>query len=611
MAKTVLSGFFATLLLVSGATAQDTLTFSGPYRAGSLVGEADFDYTLRRSDTLRNGNFRMQGASARALLDGTDSTFSLAGRFQRNVPIGDWTLQFGTYQVDGPPIVENHRYQLRTRGRAHTAYGTIARGKLDGSWQHREVTIADSEPVDTVFRSEITFVNGVPQQAFRLEGEENVLLGRFKRDGLAHDTWTLYADMLTSENWHFVDGRLDRIETIGEQGTATTPVLPNNLSRTTLVNLDARYFRLLERWQLTQGRETPFAGSMATELLARNASRYQRVVEVLEELGGAELMPLFSVVVPDLPLSRQEVASLDSIASTLSLIDTIRRSLESNMTFAVLETADPEVAALRVRLGQVTGSNLDPVRELSEVAEDDILRFLPRPALLADLYPEAAPADLSAVAVQTRETLEQVLAIRTALNEKLNTEERQRVLTALDEQLMYEFGVLDSLITDREATVPADYALSEVREAARRQLSLYAGMDDIVAKRERARELIDCMVDYDALTLTLAAQPERRREIEALYTDQVWNNFTATVMEERIKRRITEAYTEIALPYLIGQVSPTLSCEETDRLNRQFDTLHTRMTELRTAETDDLEDQLKGTEDPRAVLNLLRLPLQQ
>jgi hypothetical protein len=610
-ARTVLTGLFATLLLVSEAQAQDTLAYSGPYSVGPLVGRADFDYTQRRSDTLRNGAFRMQGASAADLLAGTDSTFSFSGSFRRDVPVGPWRFHFGAYSLDGSARVVDHRYLLRTRGRAHAATGRLKQGTLDSTWLQEEVSILDSEPVDTTFRSEIVFVEGTPQQAFRLEGEENVLLGRFKRDGLAHDTWTLYADMLTRENWYFVDGRLDRIEIVGEEGSETIPVLPDNLDRTALVELNERYFRLLELWQLTQGREDPFRDSKATELLVRNANLYRRVTEVVEDLGGDRPSPLFGVRVPDLPLSRDEVASLDAIGEALTEIDTIRRLLESNMTFAVLETADPEVAALRARLGEVTGSTLDPIRRVDEAREQNILGYLPREAYLNFLYPEDPPANLGAVAANAREALERVREIRSALNEKLNTEERRQVLTALDEQLMYEYGVLDSLVSARSENLPQENELDQLLGAARRQLADYASMEDIVAKRDRARDLIDCMVEFDALALTLADLPQRREEIEELYTDQVWNNFTATVMEERVKRRLTEAYSERLLPYLTGRISPTLDCAEVARLNRQINGLHARMITLRTEDTEELEDQLRDTEDPRAILDLLRLPLQQ
>jgi hypothetical protein len=610
-AATGLLGLVAGLLLTVGLPAQDTLTYTGPYAAGPLTGQATYAYLLDRKDTVRNGPFEASGSNVVALIAGLDSSFSIRGTYDEGIPTGDWQFRFGAYQLEGPSQVIDHQYQLRTRGRAHLSDGKLLDGQLDGEWRHEEVQIKDSQPTDTVFRSTITFVDGVPQQAFQLEGEASVLLGRFKRDGTAHDTWTLYSDMQARENWYFVDGRLDRIDVMGEAGTMTIPVLSTGAEKVRRINLDARYFQLLEVYQLSQGREAFFADSKATELLITNAARYRTVADAVTDLGGRVQSPLFTVNVPDLSLSRQELLDLDEIQLSLREMDTLRREIEGNTSFAILETADPEVAALRARLGELTGSALDGVRQLNTAREQGILDFLPRADYLRYLFGPGAAPELSKLVDTTRLTLNRVSEIRNALNEKLNTQERQQVQTALDDELLYEYGLLDSLINVRKEGLPKEYGLRKVQVAAGKLLRDYATIDNLMRKRERARELIDCMTDFSALSLTLSQLPQQRQEVKELYTDEVWNNFTATIMKERVKKRISEAYAERLIPYLLDRVTDDLNCSEAARLNREFVELHERMRDLRARDTEELEDRLKETDDPRATLELFRSALQK
>lgn len=600
------------LLLPSGGlvaqTSADSLRYRGDYTVGSLRGTADYSYKITDRDTLREGNFRLRGADATALLsEEGDEYFAVVGSYTGDRPSGEWRFTFGDYTAGSTAGVVEQQYRLNVNGTRHTAGGALMEGRLQGDWTQRVQQISESELTDVRFRSAFTFAAGVPQGTFQLEGSDATLLGRFRRDGSAHDSWSLYADLATREQWHFREGRLDSV-TYLQGDDQLVPVLAGYSGPTREINLDERYLDFLTAWQGVNDGDGAFATGGAARLLADNARYYRRVGALIAALGGDTLQPTFRVRVPDLPLSTSELAQLDSVRTYLRQIDTLASTLSNNAAFAIAETTDPEVAQLRALLDSLRGTELTQVRELMAAYERGILELLPRQAYYKQLWPGGAGAigrqDLSAVTALTAGVLDRVRAIRGALGERLNTRERQQVITALDEQLMRDFDVLDSLVNVQEGEFRQEYGLDNLRTTARRALQAYASEDDPLRKQDRARDLIACVEELDALVITVARLPQRAREIEALYTDEVWNNFTATVMKERVQRRVSEAYAKL-IPYFQQQLRSPLDCPQASRLSAQLQLLHERMRELRGTDTEELEDQLKQTDDPRELLNLL------
>ena len=635
--RAYLAGTLALVCLTSLAQAQDTapdtLTYSGPYPLAGLDAEASFRYLLDGQDTLLTDTFRLRAADPAALLAGGDSYLSATGTFASDVATGPWQFEFGEYSLGRGAEVADYHYRLNVSGTHRTASGLLREGRLDGEWTQQTQVVEDSQPTAVAFASTITFADGVPQQSFELKGERATLLGRFRRDGLAHDDWTLYADLETQQTWVFREGRLDEVVYHREGSKDTVDVLASSIDPTTVINLDGRYLRLIALWQQLHDRDAAFTTGPAGRLLLTNGRQYARVNEVLGAITTDTTATVrFGVQVPFLPLRPTEVAQLDSITTYLRTFDTIARTLTNNSAFTILETADPEVAYLRATLETLSQDYLAEVRELDRAYAEGVLGFVPRQRYYAQLWPEGSVAPtivptsadssrtlppftgpgarsfdagdgLPAILALTQYALGSADSIRAALYGKLDTRERRQVITALDDQLMYDFGLLDSLIQAQDKEVAADYGLDQIRSTARRALQQYAEDDDLTRKQDRAQELTRCIEDLDALTLTLTKLPERSAAIVDLYTDEVWNNFTATVMEERMQRRVIDAYEEV-LPYLRQQVDG-LDCNRAGSLNAQFNLLHERMRELRGTDTDELEDRLKRTDDPRQLLSLL------
>ena len=532
-----------------------------------------------------------------------DSLVLVNGQQRGNRPAGNWTFLFGNFTAGEPPVFRDYAYQIPATGRAHEVSGQFADGRLHGTWTHHHRRIVDSQPTETIFRSKITFERGVPQRSFQLEDENNSLVGRCQRDGTAHDVWTLYVNLEPAQNWHFQNGTLERIELLN--GGTELPIFSAETEETTRISLDARYVALLENWLRLSAAKVdvePFA-----ELVRANGAHYERTANILRDVDpDGAFLPKIRVTVPSYPLSVDETEQLLALRTDLRQLDTLTNTLLADSSFLQLAVIDATIDARRVELMQLRGAELAPIRELDAAFRNDVLRFLPRERFYARFDPPLN--DLSDVQRAVRQATRRVDSIQVELAGQLSSREGELLLVNFQRELQRAFVRLDSTVNAADGKFAKRYGLFRLREVGATQLNEYDALPAGFEKRERARDLLNCLDELTLLAQTLTELPERSAHIENRYTDQVWNNFTATVMDARIKKHLFEAYDERLLPYFQREIRSAATCANAARLTTQLNAVHNRMLTLRDEDTDDLESTLKRTDDPQEILRLLDVP---
>ena len=572
-------------------------SLGGAQTAPSVLGS---DTTARPSERYEI----QQSNPARLFRPGGDSLVLVRGSVRTRQPVGSWTFRFAHYVASGESRLEDHTYRVRTHGHAHEVTGQFADGKLHGTWTHHHRRIVDSEPTETVFRSKITFDRGVPQRSFQLENENNALAGRCQRDGTAHDVWTLYINLEPAQNWHFQNGTLERIELLKED--TELPIFSPETEETTRIFLDARYVALLENWlRLSPTADVdaePFA-----ELIRANGAHYERTARLLRDLDpDGAFLPKIRVTVPSYPLSVEETEQLLALRTDLRQLDTLTTALLADSSLLQLAALDPAIDARREELALLRGAALAPVRELDAAFRNDVLRFLPRERFYARFDPPFS--DLTAVQQTVRQSMRRVDSIQVELAGQLSSREGELLLVSLQDDLQRMFVRLDSTVNAADGKFAKRYGLLRLRELGAQQLRAYDALPVSFEKRERGRDVLNCLRDLTELTATLTELPARSAHLEGRYTDQVWNNFTATVMDARVKKHLYEAYDERLLPYFQREVRTAATCTNAARLTTQLNVVHDRMLTLRAENTDDLESTLKRTDDPQEILRLLGVP---
>ncbi len=621
------------LPLQLGAQAQSQ--YEGNYEIGSYSGKAKYQYYLSGTDTILDGDFQMQRSSLEALLKEEDASFFFKGRFEKGVAVGPWKFQFGEYQSDNESKVVDFEYRVLISGVQEEGNGSIKNGSPDGKWTYQVNQIKDSEIDKTLFKSEFTFENGVPQQNFKIENHSSVLVGRFLRNGLAHDEWSSYSlDVIEdTESWFFEDGLLLRIKNVRDGIPKTLSVFEKDEIEYRTIPFSQKYIMLLEATLSTRGDSLDLTKGISG-LFSQNETYYGKLSTILSQLGSTTFQPKYRVKVPFYELDSVQKVTLDDIAHNFETASAISENLLGNSHFNIIKRSDPEALYHYNVVSTITTDFVRPLVEFVKYRHQGIIEYIDVQQLLKTLWPNGKPGtsltitdglpstrtfelanagefnfednNLSAISQLIAYAKLSLERVKDSLADQLTNEEKLQDLNRLEEELI---ALNDSLVlkVDSLKKLPKTYqkALEQISSLGDSSLEKYAMIENSNEKLAYGNNLKTCLMQLLTLADTLGALPEEQEKIATLYQDSVWNPFMATVMDEEVKKRITASYSKILLPYFIEKVATAIDCESADLVNQQILRTNQRMEDLREEDTRKLERKLKREKNPEEILKLL------
>ncbi len=609
----------------------------GDFNLGPLRGTAAFSYHLENGDTVIQGPFEMEYVDLNRP-EGKDGYFSLKGNFAKNIPVGPWVFEFGQLEPNGEISLKNYHYEMSLDGLLHRVSGELSEGQYQGPWIHEVQEIHNSQPGPSRFRSEVQFEAGIPQLALKIESQDTVLLGRFLRNGLAHDVWTLFANQEQSEHWHFDEGRLEKI--VLKEGTVGSLQLPEFQEPHRIINLDGRYLAWLDVMLKISGLEHSMVNGAAADLILRNSQYYVKVQDLLQSRKNYETPVPFQIVVPYLPLTSDQRRRVGEIRGNLLEIDTLHQALISNSSINIAKVTDEEISYWQALIATLSTEYMRPMRNLIEYDDQQILDYLPKELLWEYLWPDLpastklnvryemlgskieAPYEVTipeplekevdptlALAQVTRVVLTQIDSIKALIHSKVGSLGGSEQLAEVEEKLVDKVRTLTGILDSAQVIGPASHALNEVQKQAQKELAKYSSLVDINARSIQASSTLTCMTTLEELAHQITLLPVRWELIQVEYTDKVWNNFTSTVMSEEVKKRITQSYRDVLVPHFLQLVKNDLSCVNANQLVHAFRQSYERMYELRHQDTAKLERKLRNEADPESVMELMGMDL--
>lgn len=616
--------FFAPLAMIS----QERGEYEGPFQIGRYTGKARFQFYTSETDTLLDGPFLFQKSNLETLLKEQDSSFTIKGNFSDALANGPWQFQFGKYTSDSKSEVVDFEYRILVSGTQEMATGVLSEGLPDGDWQISIQEVENSEVTNMLFKSEFNFKEGVPQQSFRIESDSSALVGRFLRNGLAHDAWTSYGSdaLKVDETWYFEEGLLQRIvfEAIGKE----VVVFDTDAPRYETILLDDRFLLLL-RYNLQD-----YVGQGNTlQLLSKNREAYQKINSILVQLGSVSLSTNIKVKVPVYALDSLQKETLEQISHNLVQATEQSKTILSNSHLNIIRRTDTDAHYWYSVTEKLASEFLRPLESYVELYQNQIFEFVNPSTLISRIFPAGIPSksifvtgekepfklpDADAFNFETSglQIMEQLSAyaqksmeyIMDQLSDKLSDDVQIQSLKQLENDLISINNGIESQIDSLSPQLPESYAnaLKNLGDTADQKLATYANISNPAEKLSFGEALQSCLEDIRSLINLLSRFPEKTKEIKMLYTDDIWNPFMATVMEEEVKKRIVEAYTDILVPHFVQTISLTRECERFALIREQIIYANNRMVDLRNAETRKLERKLKRAQTAEEVLKLFQ-----
>ena len=630
-----------TFSLVILTYAQETQNYSGPLTIGEYSGKATFDYYLSDRDTVYDGKFQMQRSNLETLLTEEDASFSFSGAFDDGFPDGKWKFQFGRFKSDSQSTLVDFEYQVLISGTQEEGSGRLNKGIPDGPWTFTVHRIKDSEKVATLFKSSFSFENGVPQKNFQIQNDSSTLVGRFLRNGLAHDEWSSYATNIIekSEHWLFDNGLLQQIKRNSGEVSKEISVYQNGLSNLKTIPLDNRYLQIIKAYLRLEEKDLEEKSDI-TVLLSQNDKHYDKVDRILNQLGSASFQTNINVQVPFYPLSPDQHNQLDTIVKDVEMSENLSQTILNNSHLNIVKRSDRETRFQMNAAAAIAKHYLIPLKELVGFKNHDILEHLELSKVITRLWGNKVPEtklevrldstnasrsfelpnaknfdfsgnDLKAVeqmASYARLSLEN---IKKALSDEMDSEANLQTLNGLEKELIEISEAIEKATDSSSNTLPEPHrkALQSIHDFTEASLSTYAGLQDMDEKIAYGTATKTCFEQLLQLTNTIIALPEKQKDITALYTDSIWNPFMATIMDEEVKRRITSAYSETLVPYFLNQITSALNCEMAASVHEHMVFAQNRIIYLRDKDTRKLERKLRRSKKPEQMLALLQEPV--
>ncbi|MEO0528929.1 MAG: hypothetical protein AAFZ89_16980, partial [Bacteroidota bacterium] len=392
---TVRGLYLMVLLLVLAITSvlSQEDTYRGALQIANYKGDAVYHYRITEGDTVRTGPFLLQKSDVQSLLRKKDTSFLFKGNFKNNLPEGPWQLNFGFFTSGNTSELVDYQYRVLINGEQEGIKGTLLQGRPDGTWHIFVNSLERSEIVGTDFTSKITFENGIPQGSFQIEDTQNTLVGRFLRDGLAHDQWALYGgkDSEIEENWYFKDGVLERVETRKEDQVNKWQLSWDTKDQLRTVPL-GRGFLLALKFQSFSRDSVSFLEGLMPKLLTRNASFYHQADTIFKALGATDFYPKWKVRLPAYPLDSLEAQYVRDIRLHVHKANAISEGLLQSSQLNLLRRSDEEAAYGYALVKEVSEKWLLPLKELLQYRDLEVLKFMPRSKLMASLWPNGTPS---------------------------------------------------------------------------------------------------------------------------------------------------------------------------------------------------------------------------
>ena len=613
---------------------QETLRFRGKKNISGYVGVAKFEYLLKNNDTIFNGNFEFGN-----VLENEDNNrpVIIKGTFNNNRPDGKWTFQFGDLSQSDEKKLVNYQYVVEINGIQKSIDLNLKNGVPEGKWRIQIDSLKNSEIVSTPFKSEFEYKGGIPQKSFRIETDTEFMVGRLLRNAVAHDIWSLYTKegIGEIESWKFNQGQLEQISIKIDNANKKIALDYGQSKNLSTINLDKHYLDIMELRLQRQDTSHVFDHGMSN-LLKRDSKNYEVILDFFNDLGTALTVEGFRVNVPNIPLSETQLKTISLIEEKYHKSDTIIKKLIKNSQLNILKLSDPETEFLYNVVLTLQNDYLDPIGRLVSYQDEDVLRHITREHIIEGLWPNGFPGEvirtkgasdteriyvlensfydfskqnLNSVLELSEFSLEVTLKLERELKEKLSLNKREQAFLIQEQRMVESANQLkrhiDSLTNESKKEIKL--ALEGLNTFADKELSSYSKMGENIEKLNSSQQLTKCFENTKSLATSISKITDHQKEIEQTYQDQVWNPFTATIMDEDIKKRITKAYNEYLIPYYLNYINKSLKCDKVLILNENLNQLHDRMLALKEEETKKLERKLRRTEDVSEILTLFGL----
>lgn len=655
------------LSLTTFAVAHSTIAqeypahFEGKYiYADSISGNATYQYRMEGGDTIKHGAFTFESIEERFEDNHSVEGISLQGYYHNNLKDGAWHYAHQRLALTGTATLRGSNIGYNANGTEFLVNAYFQKGKIHGDYEMVKRTVVQSNPADTLFYAKLQYVNGQTTGTFLGFTREMEVTGQFDDDGFPDGDWLFahrsdsgkkmqelrrYDHGFFSKHFYKMDDGLVEIK-----HTGFDTVVRSGLGLLTHLQANPTYFRALDYTPIVMEHATIDKGqsilpldTVQAYIVQANAFLERVFIEpavyrgkdIWKEIGGSESVAPVKLKIRQFAFSPEESSFNQDNEKLLNETQSLIYTVIDNPNIEVTRFADQEVGFYYEVL-EIYRKNLEQASPVVHFLADTASEYVDHNAILSHnvrqiSYPQAVeyryhdetqtreytfPPEL--IATDTRVLHEHLKAVYSdvenivkKLEGAVQDYEVQGELTQKERELISLRDTVIRLYNNTDSNDGYNALHESLRENVQyfmeRSFADYAKQDGF-QRVTKVDSMQNCYRYFLTTYEALIGYQETLEKLDREYTRRVWNPFTFTHMEERVKSRLYNAFENLLLPYIWEDIQANVSCVALPYKLRNVDRLLKRMIELRWQDTKEMERKIRrARNDVHTCLEILDL----
>lgn len=613
--------------------------------AENITGIASYDFKTVKSDTLYHGKFEFESIPF-STEDGTLNTQSISGGFENGKKTGSWLYHTKSLLPKAHIEIKNYLITNKTNGLDYLNLLSFEDGKAHGKWVAIQRSISDSKITDTTLLIQTNVSNGVFEGNYRAESDKYNVIGEIK-NGYLDDVWKIVVNL--ENNQKLVDIRMYEKGNLKAHriilGQDTTEILHFELEHKNPIEekipINEAYFELLDYVFNTKEKTTTIDLlnniDRANELMQssfRDLSYFENI-HVWSLANGSEPVMLPFATVYKYPFSMLEKSISQQAEKTIRQITEVIDQFMNNPQVKISRFSSEEIA-LDAEIMNIFKNKTALIAAAFSNFKNPAFEYINREDYLKLIVPNIEyPVAVTAKQNGDEISMNYVFPV-------LNTDEEEFLLVlnnhlnaildhVQDLQLkgMNALGKVKSLnlLEEREAEAVAlkDTVLSRFNNQSKRddfnnfhaqiaknivklsddQFSIYANVPE-ETQLEMINDLIACHEQMRLDYTLLGELPAKLKSLDDLYIRSVWNPYTFTYMDERVKERLYKLFENQQLPFLINNIAISNDCLELKKNTEELFSVVDIMFDIRIKDTREMEKAIRKTSTTQESIAIMK-----
>ena len=627
--------------------AQQKAKYQGEYRWNQFHGLAEFEYLPIPPDSMvMDGEFSFSSKS-----DPDSRIFEknrVNGTYSKNLKTGRWNYRHETYQVRVQDV-QDFKLDAQLLGTQINLEARYKNGIPDGKWVFEEIYFNGQSKETRTFTDELLFKNGVLSDKleirFRDQNRSQFIRGKFLPNGVMDGEWVLvYAqdERLVSEVRNYKNGfllALKKRDLLSDQ-ILEEVVFFETLNRLNKIESGTNSgFRLADQvfgleyadgfFSSSSKAKAQLAANDFMSQFFQNLLRYENAY--LTEKGKLVQVPIHTRrMVYEFSRHQQRM---------IEILPNFYQEVKSNANRYLIEESfelnknSSAAMARAFAIYQTLAQKLESLEELVQLLRTKNIQFHDVSQIVPnhpEIFQAQIPFTYTFAGNEQQDRLEFDLAgFETDFFDGLESYLRQigraiqKEQKIVDESLYVirqdsELLDIEKQITQRAASVQAlyqQYPENEFVQAVREQVletyveqlkSQFSAQNQFEVKKEIGQRILSQFTELESAFGELLEFHTYPEQVDQAYMEEVFNPFTYSRYDQRIKPKLYDSYEEL-VNYYKSQLKASQTGNEVRRWIRKIRVASLRLLDLKDQDTKKLERSLNRQNQISKIESLLGL----